>query len=57
MELVLRKLHFFLQEMLTIATTAVTLPVFAVLIAISSALMLSLEVVLTTLIGRGSVDE
>jgi hypothetical protein len=45
----------FLQSMLitaTTATTALTLPVFAVLIAISSALALSLGAVLRTLIGQ-----
>jgi hypothetical protein len=40
--LVLCKLHFFLQKMLTTMTTAVTLPVFAVSIAISSALVVLL---------------
>jgi hypothetical protein len=43
--------------MLITATTAVTLPVFAVLIATSSALIISLGAVLATLIGWGSVDE
>ncbi len=56
LELALRKFHFFLQKMLITTTTAVTLLVFAVLIAISSALMLLIGAVLTTLIGRGSVD-
>ncbi len=57
LELALCKFHFFLQKMLITATTAVTLPVFAVLIAISSALMLLIGAVLTTLIGWGSVDK
>ncbi len=56
LELALYKFHFFLQKMLITATTAVTLPVFAVLIAISSALMLLIGAVLATLIGWGSVD-
>jgi hypothetical protein len=43
--------------MLITATTAVTLSVFVVSIAISSALMLSLGAVLATLIGPGSVDK
>jgi hypothetical protein len=37
--------------------TTITLPVFAVLIVISSALILSLGAVAATSIGRGSVDE
>jgi hypothetical protein len=37
--------------MLITATTAVTFPVFAVLLAISSAFVVSLKAVLTTLIG------
>jgi hypothetical protein len=57
LDLVLRKLHFFLLNMLITATTAVTLPVFAVLIAISSALMLLIGAVSKNLIGRGSVDK
>jgi hypothetical protein len=48
---------FFKLKTLIIATTAFTLPVFAVLIAISSALIISLGAVAATLIGRGSVDE
>jgi hypothetical protein len=43
--------------MLITATTAVTLLVFAVSIAISSALVVSLRAVAATLIGWGSVDE
>jgi hypothetical protein len=43
--------------MLITATTTVTLPVFVVSIVISSALVVSLGVVLASLIGRGSVDE
>jgi hypothetical protein len=43
--------------MLITATTAVTLPVFAVLIASSSALIVLLGAVLATLIGLGSVGE
>jgi hypothetical protein len=43
--------------MLITTTTAVTLSVFVVLIAISSALMFSLGSVLTTLIEPGSVDK
>ncbi len=52
-----RDLHLFLLKMLITATTAVTLPVFAVLIAISSALVVSLVAVAVTSIGRGSVDK
>jgi hypothetical protein len=51
--LVLRNLHLFILKMLITATTAVTLPVFAVSIAISSAFVVSLRAVLATLIGRG----
>jgi hypothetical protein len=43
--------------MLIATTTAVTLPVFAVLIAISSALVVSRGAVSATLIGWGSVEE
>jgi hypothetical protein len=43
--------------MLITATTAVTLPVFTVSIAISLALILLLEAVLATLIGQDSVDK
>jgi hypothetical protein len=43
--------------MLITMTTAVTLPVFAVSIAISSALVDSLTAVLATLFGQGSVDK
>jgi hypothetical protein len=49
--------HLFLLKMLITATTAVTLPVFAVLIAISSAFVISLRAVLTTLIRWGLWDE
>jgi hypothetical protein len=52
-QLALRNLHLFLQEMLTTTTTAVTLLVFAVLIAISSALIVSLGAVSATLIRWG----
>jgi hypothetical protein len=51
------QLASFFTKMLIAATTAVTLLVFAVLIAILLALAVSLEAVLMTLIGRGSVDE
>jgi hypothetical protein len=57
LDLVLHKLHLFLLKMLITATTAVTLPVFAVLIVISSALVVSLGAVAATLIRRGSVDK
>jgi hypothetical protein len=53
---VFRELHLSLLEMLITSTTAVTLPVFVVLIAISSALVVSLGAVAATLIGWGSVD-
>jgi hypothetical protein len=43
--------------MLITATAAVTLLVFAVLIATSSALIVSLRAVSATIIGWGSVDE
>jgi hypothetical protein len=56
-DLAFRKLHLFLQKILITATTAVTLLVFAVLSAISSALTLSLAAVLATLIGWDSVDK
>jgi hypothetical protein len=52
-KLALRNLHLFFLKMLITATTAVTLPVFAVLLAISSAFEVSLRAVLMTLIGRG----
>jgi hypothetical protein len=55
--LALRDLHFFLQNMLITATTAVTLAFFAVSIAISLDLMLLLGAVSTTLIRRASVDK
>jgi hypothetical protein len=51
------QLASFLLKMLITATTAVTLPVFAVLFVISPAFKVSLRAVLVTLIGRGSVDE
>jgi hypothetical protein len=46
-------LHLFLLKMLITATTAVTLPDFAVSIATSSALIISLGAVTATLIGQG----
>jgi hypothetical protein len=52
-QLALQNLHLFLLKMLITATTAVTLPVFAVLVAISSAFVVSLGAVLTTLIEQG----
>jgi hypothetical protein len=55
--LALRNLHLFPLRMLITTTTAVTLLVFAVSHAISLALVVSLGAVLTTLIGRGSVDK
>ncbi len=55
--LALRNLHLFLLKMLITATTAVNIPVFAVLIAISSAFIVSLRAVLTTLIRRGLWDK
>jgi hypothetical protein len=56
-DLAFREFHLYLQKMLITATTAVTLPVFAVSIAISSALAISLGAVAATLIGWGSVDK
>ncbi len=56
-DLALRESHFFLLKMLLNATTAVTLPVFAVLIAISSAFAVLLGAVAVTFIGRASVDK
>jgi hypothetical protein len=56
-DLALHKSHFFLLKSLIIATTAFTLPFFAVSIAISLALIISLGAVAATLIGRGLVDE
>jgi hypothetical protein len=53
LRLMLRNLHFFLLKVLITATTAVTFPVFAVSIAISSAFVVSLRAVLTTLIRQG----
>jgi hypothetical protein len=55
--LALRNLHPFSLKMLITATTADTLLVFAVSIAISSALVVSLGAVLVTLIGGGLSDE
>jgi hypothetical protein len=54
----LRDLHsaiciFFFLKMLITMTTAVTFPVFAVLLAISSAFVSLLRAVQATLIGRG----
>jgi hypothetical protein len=51
------QLASFLLKMLITGTTAVCLPVFAVLIAFSLAFVVSLGSVLTTLIGWGAVDE
>jgi hypothetical protein len=48
---------FFLIKMLITVTTPVTLPVFVVLITISSAFVVSLRSVSTTLIGRGLRDK
>ncbi len=55
--LALRDLHLFLLKMLITTTTTVTSLVFAVVIAISLALIVSLGDVLATIIGRGSVDK
>jgi hypothetical protein len=55
--LALPELHLFLLKMLITMTTAVTLPVSAVSITISSALIVSLGAILATLIGWGSVDK
>jgi hypothetical protein len=54
--LALRNLHLFLLKMLITATTAVTLPEFAVLIAIWSAFVVSLRALLRTLLGWGLWD-
>jgi hypothetical protein len=54
--LALCNLHLFSLEMLIIATTAVTLPVFAVSVTISPAHLLLLGAVSATLIGRGLLD-
>jgi hypothetical protein len=51
--LALRNLHLFLLKMLITTTATVTLPVFAVSIAISSAFVVSLRAILATLIGQG----
>jgi hypothetical protein len=53
LRLAIRYLHLFFLKMLITATTAVTFPVFAVSLAISSAFVVSPRAVLTTLIGRG----
>jgi hypothetical protein len=53
LRLALRNLHLFLLKMLITTLTAVTLPVFAVLLAISSAFVVSLRAVSTNSIGRG----
>jgi hypothetical protein len=53
LRLVLRKLHLFFLKMLITATTPVTFLVFAVSLAISSAFLVSLRAVSTTLIRRG----
>jgi hypothetical protein len=50
-DLALRELHLFLLKMLITLTTAVTLPVFVVLIVISSALVVSLGAAVATFIG------
>ncbi len=55
--LALHNLHLFLLKMLITMTTTVTLPFFAVLIAIWSAIVFSLRAVLATLIWRGLWDE
>jgi hypothetical protein len=52
-ESALRNLHLLSIKMLITVTTAVTLPAFAVSIAISSAFVVPLRAVLGTLIGRG----
>jgi hypothetical protein len=52
--LALRNFHIFLVKMLITMTTAVTLPVLAVSLVISSAFVVLLRAVSTTLIGRGS---
>jgi hypothetical protein len=51
--LVLCNSHLFLLKMLITATTTVTFPVIVVLLAISSAFVVLLRAVSTTLIGRG----
>jgi hypothetical protein len=57
LQLALLNLHLFSLKMLITATTAVTLPVFAVVITISLALVVSLGAVPATLIGWGLVDK
>ncbi len=57
MQLALCNLHLFSLKMLITVTTKVTLPVFAVLIASSLALVVSVGAVLATLIGQGLVDK
>jgi hypothetical protein len=54
LQLALRNLHLFPLKMLITVTTAINLPVFALLIAISSAFVVSLRAVLATLIRRVS---
>jgi hypothetical protein len=53
LRLALYNLHLFRLKRLIIVTTAVTLPVFAVSFAISSAFVALLRAVLMTLIGQG----
>ncbi len=55
--LALRNLHPFFKKMLIATTTAVAFSVFAVLLAISSAFVVPLRAVSTTLIGRGLWDK
>jgi hypothetical protein len=55
-DLALRNLHLYSLKMLIATTTAVTLPIFAVLIAISSDLVTSLRAVVATSIRCGSLD-
>ncbi len=50
-------MHCLLLKMLIRATTTVILLIFAVLIMISSALVVSLGAVAATLIGQGKVDK
>jgi hypothetical protein len=57
LDLAFCKSHYFLQKMLITVTTAVTLPVFVVSIAISLSLIVSLGAVVGTLMRQGSVDE
>jgi hypothetical protein len=55
--LALHNLHLFLLKMLITATTTVSFRIFAVLLAISSAFVVSLGAVSTTLIGWGLWDK